>query len=263
MRTQSIITLVTAIGFMSMLAACDVTTQTTSGRDWLAAYPKGGSAPAAAGGIDAQVRAVANVEPTLRFPARIGIARLGPSGLRPIPADEAANWTEAAEHLGPGFGTFVPISPMIAAMVELPVDDTTRQSFARRTIDTIRLAAAREHLDAVLVYEVDGTANAHNTGLSIAEWTLIGAFILPTQNVKAVGVAQAMLIDVRNGYPYGTVQSTADDDGLATRVGSSDKGKALEDKVMASAVLKLTGEAETMLRKLKPELAALDLRPKR
>ncbi len=130
-------------------------------------------------------------------------------------------------------------------------------------MDTICLAAAREHLDAVLVYEVDGTANTSDTKLSLAEWTLIGAFVLPTQNVKAAGVAQAMLIDVRNGYPYGTIQSTVDDDGLATRIGSSDKGKVLRDKVMAGAVLKLTGEAETMLRKLKPELAALDTRPKR
>ncbi len=90
MRTQSIITLVTAIGFASMLGAHSVTTQTTSGQDWLAAYSTGGQAPAAAGDIEAQVRAAANVEPTLRFPARIGIARLGASGLRPIPADEAA-----------------------------------------------------------------------------------------------------------------------------------------------------------------------------
>lgn len=259
MRTQSIITLVTVIGFASILGACNVTTQTTSGKDWLAAYPKAGQAQATGGDIDAQVRAAANVEPTLRFPARIGIARLGPSGLGPIPAEEAAHWTDAAEHLGPGFGTFVPISPMIAAMVEPSfADAATRPSFARQTIDTIRLAAAREHVDAVLVYEVDGTANARDTKLSLADWTLIGAFVLPTQNVKVAGVAQAMLIDVRNGYPYGTVQSTVDDDGLTTRIDWSGKGKALEDKVKASAVLKLTGEAETMLRKLKPELAALD-----
>ncbi len=131
-----------------LLAACSVTTQTTSGRDWLAGYQKG-TAPA--GDIDAEVRKAAGVEPTLRFPARIGIARLGPSGLAPIPAEEAAHWTEAAERLGAGYGSFVPISPMIAAMVELPLSNDSRMSVARHTIDTIRLAAARQHLDAVLI----------------------------------------------------------------------------------------------------------------
>ena len=57
------------------LAGCSAYTQTTSGQDWLAAYPPG--PPAKGGDIDARVRAAAAVEPTLRFPARIGIARIG------------------------------------------------------------------------------------------------------------------------------------------------------------------------------------------
>ncbi len=67
-----------------------------------------------------------------------------------------------------------------------------------------------------------------------------------------------MLVDVRNGYPYGTVQSTASDDGLATRIGSQERSKSLKEKVTAEAVAKLSGETGEMMRKLKPELAALD-----
>ncbi len=107
-------------------------------------------------------------------------------------ADEAKSLGRAAQYrLGPGFGQFVPISPMIASMVEenIPANQMLDQmAAARHLIETIRLAAARQHLDAVLVYEVDATADARSNPLSIGEWTLIGSFILPSQDVKAVGV---------------------------------------------------------------------------
>lgn len=264
MRARSVTSIFMMLGSVILLGACSFDTQTTSGRDWLAAAPQSKNTAGPSGGIDAQVRSVAAVEPTLRFPARIGIARVDRGGLAAMPADEAEHWTKTAADLGPGFGEFVPVSPMIAAMVEQPpFIEGDRTSVERHTIDTIRLAAARQHLDAVLIYEVDGTADAKNNGLSLAEWTLIGAFVLPSQDVKAVGVAQAMLIDVRNGYPYGTVRSSSDDKCASTRIESRDTGERLREKVMVDAVAKLTGEAETMMRELKPELAALDTRPRK
>lgn len=262
MRIFSITSKILILSLATMLTACETHTQTTSGRDWLAAYSKADSATGSAGGIDAQVRSVAAVEPTLRFPARIGIARLDRSGLAAVPSDEAVQWTQAANRLGSQFGEFVPISPMVASMVEIPLTADARASVAHHTIDTIRLAAARQHLDAVLIYEVDGTADSKDNPLSLGEWSLIGAFVLPSQDVKAVGVAQAMLLDVRNGYPYGTIQSSTDDKSRSTRIESRDTGNRLREEVMASAVAKLTGEAEEMMRKLKPELAALDTKPK-
>lgn len=262
MRSFSMTSKILVLGLATMLTACETHTQTTSGRDWLAAYPETKAEAASAGGIDAQVRSVAAVEPTLRFPARIGIARLDRSGLAAVPPDEAVQWTQAASRLGPQFGEFVPISPMIASMVEVPVTRDTRAGLAHHTIETIRLAAARQHLDAVLIYEVDGTSDSKDNPLSLGEWTLIGAFVLPSQDVKAVGVAQAMLLDVRNGYPYGTIQSSADDKSRSTRIESRDTGSRLREEVMANAVAKLTGEAEEMMRKLKPELAALDTKPR-
>jgi len=262
MRNFSATSKILVLGLAAMLTACETHTQTTSGRDWLAAYPKTKAGAASVDGIDAQVRSVAAVEPTLRFPARIGIARLDRSGLAAVPPEEAAHWTQATTRLGPAFGEFVPISPMIASMVEVPLPNESRTDLTRHTIDTIRLAAARQHVDAVLIYEVDGTADSKNNPLSLGEWTLIGAFVLPSQDVKAVGVAQAMLLDVRNGYPYGTIQSSADDASRSTRIESRETGSRLREEVMANAVAKLTGEAEEMIRKLKPELAALDTRPR-
>jgi hypothetical protein len=178
--------------------------------------------------------------------------------LTALPPDEAKAWSEAAGRLGAGYGEFVPVSPLIAAMLEPSIDPRERVSLAHHAIDNVRLASARQHLDAVLVYETDSTADAKSNPLSLAEWTLIGAFIVPSQNVRAEGVAQAILLDVRNGYPYGTVQASVDDTSVSVRFETDENSNAMKDRVRVGAVAKLSVEAEAMMRKLQPELAALD-----
>jgi hypothetical protein len=240
-----------------MLAACSTTMQTGSGQDWLRALPNTVQSGSAAGGsIDQQVRAAANVEPLLRFPARIGVARLDKAGLVAIPADEAAVWTKEGQDLGPEYGAFVPISPLIAGMMAPTYTAAERSTPMRQTIDTIRLAAAREHLDAVIIYEADATADSKDNPLSIADWTLIGAFVLPSQDVKALGVAQAVMIDVRNGYHYGTIEASADDKTVAARFANHEVEKSLSDRVKIAAVENLTREAHGLVQGLKAKLGA-------
>lgn len=262
MRAKIMLTKILPLFGILFLASCSYTTQTTSGKDFLAndpLPPKG----TPVSDIDVEVREAAAVEPLLRFPARIGIARLQYGRLSAIPADEADAWAAAAAHLGNDFGEFVPVSPLIAAMFEpdSPFQYGKKNS-ARRTLDIVRLAAARQHLDAVVIYEVDATSDVKGSPLSIAEWTVIGALMLPTENVKAEGVAQAILLDVRNGYPYGTVRASSDDKSVTTRFTTHDTSDQLEKEVRAAAVVKLADETEAMMRTLKPQLAALDAKPK-
>ncbi|MGD0191168.1 MAG: hypothetical protein ABSD74_10545 [Rhizomicrobium sp.] len=253
-----------------LLAACETTTQTTSGRDWLAASPKPKTVDLSPGNIDAAVRDAANVEPTLRFPARIGIARVDRGMLSPIPATDAKAWADAAARLGDAYGEFVPISPVVAAMFGSDIamynsrDDSTPYYYVDRTkevVDNIRLASARQHLDAVLVYETSSSAKAQSGAFSFAKWTLIGAAVLPTEKVEAQATAEATLIDVRNGYPYGTVQADKDGDTSAARFETGDAGDALRDRVRTAAVSDLASQTERMMRKLRHELAALDRKP--
>ena len=241
---------------VAMLAACSTTMQTTSGQDWLHAIPtaQAGSPPGSS--IDQQVRAAADVEPLLRFPARIGVARIGRDGLTAIPAAENDAWIALGRNLGAGYGEFVPISPLVAGILSPAYATTDHPSQTRMTIDTIRLAAAREHLDAVLIYDVDSTADSKNNPLSIADWTLIGAFVLPSQDVKAQGVAEAALIDVRNGYHYGTIQAIADDKALAARFANQEAEKTLAERVKVAAVENLTRETRGLVESLKARLGA-------
>ena len=243
------------------LVSCQEYTQTTSGRDYLRTYQQqaaehsGGKAPK----LDKDFVAAASVEPLLHFPARIGLARLDRSGLANIPSEEAAAWQQVATNLGPKFGEFVPVSPIIAELVAGAQSNWNSRS---ETVHRIQLASARQHLDAVVIYESDGTADSRDNPLSIGEWTLIGAFILPSQDVKARGVAQALMIDVRNSYPYGTATAEADDKTTTARFSQHQSERDLSETVRIAAVKNLAPEVEKMMRNLRMELAEKREKPR-
>ncbi|GAB4360097.1 MAG: hypothetical protein Kow00114_13460 [Kiloniellaceae bacterium] len=250
----------------ALLAACENSIQTTSGSQYLAAYDNGNAAGAA---TDAEIAAAANVEPQLRFPARIGLARIGPDGLAPVPQAEAYAWGHLAERLGGTYGTFVPVSPLIAALAtpETPQRQSAetcgylgcRVSAADRlaqVVRQVRLGAARQHLDAVLIYETFGRSEESSNPLAVTKLALIG-FFLPTESVEAEGFAQAVLVDVRNGYTYGTASAVAEKPShrITTVSDSGDAHASARREAEARAVAALTGEVETMVRDLRLALA--------
>lgn len=73
--------------------------------------------------------------------------------------------------------------------------------------------------------------------------------------MKAQGIAPAMLIDVRNGYPYGTARASADDETLSARFSTREMERDLGEAARLSAVEKLPQEVEQMMRQLRTELA--------
>ena len=249
-----------------LLAGCGHTTQTTSGSQYLAAYDSGAGEASA---TDVEIAAAANVEPQLRFPARIGLARIGAQGLEAVPQAEAYAWGGLAERLGGGYGTFVPVSPLIAA---LATPETAQQPPAQacgyfgcrenaadrlaQVVRQVRLGAARQHLDAVLIYETSGRSAESSNPLAVTKLALIG-FFLPTESVEADGFAQAVLVDVRNGYTYGTASAVAEKPShrLTTVSDSEDAHAAARREAEARAVTALTGEVEAMVRDLRLALA--------
>ncbi len=239
------------------LAGCGHAIQTTSGADYLSGYPEAGLAEETA--IDQRVREVAAVEPTLRLPARIGLARIDNGDLSPIPAEEAEAWANAAHRLGPAFGEFVPVNLLVAEILS-PSAPARKADLAqlRDAVEKIRIAAARQHMDAVLIYQTHYTADSADTVLSIVDWTIIGAFMLPGQSIEATAFASALLIDVRNGYPYGTADAVVDRDTLSTTFGRRAAGAELGGEARAAAALELVTEVEQMMFDLKQELDVAD-----
>lgn len=244
------------------LSACGSQVQTTSGARYLAAYSETAKDPKRKNSkrsTDVLVRKAAAVEPTLRFPARIGLARVEGGRLTGIPQSEASLWytqVRKNRHLG----EFVPISPIIAAFTAKEQGVSTRcshDSWHRSTncdagalVSTIRLGAARQHVDAVLIYEVGSSSSKENTFLAFADVTIIGGAILPTRSLKAAGVAQALLLDVRNGYPYGTASAEADLSSFSVSWGSDAHQASLREKASLKVVRNLVPEVETMFRRL-------------
>ncbi len=259
-----------------LLTACTSYVQTTSGSQYLAGYsaspPEGEiRLPSAgeAGTVDADIVRIAAVEPQLRFPARLGLARIDEGRLTPVPPAEAEAWRDLARRLGSGYGEFLPVSPLIAALAD-PHPETPdfrgspwggyRRSLAQ-VVQEVRYGAARQHLDAVLIYEPFGKSSEAGNILSVTKIALIG-FFLPTEDIEAEGFAQAVLVDVRNGYTYGTASAVSEKPTrrLSTS-GNSYKVQAdARAEAQARAVEKLTGEVETMVRDLRLALAERRLR---
>jgi len=213
----------------AMLAGCSQHAQLTSGANYLSRYP---TTPAATtSSIDMEIRDIAAIEPDLYFPARIGLARIQDGRLISIPGDEAEDWAEMTNELGGGFGEVIPVSPLIAAMVNPP---TMREMPARSVVNQIRRGAARQHLDYVLIYEVTDLSGSEKNALSLADLSILGLFMLPSRDVEVKASATAMMIDVRNGYPYGTASAFAEKDALATAYGTRDKKRKLADKGAAA-----------------------------
>ncbi|MEQ9317152.1 MAG: hypothetical protein RLN72_14965 [Henriciella sp.] len=242
------------------LAACGSHIQTSSGADYLARYDAPSKSAQKSGtdglsNLDAEIRDIANIEPNLQFPARIGLARIEYGRLVGLPGDDGQVFSELVADLGPEFGSFVPVSPLIAAMV----DDTPapqkrgvyqQQNGTQEVIADIRRGAARQHLDYVLIYEVGSARAEKANGLALSDLTIIGMFVLPSRDIEIEATASAILVDVRNGYPYATLTGFAEKDGMARPVSAVSKTRSLSEEAELRAVEHLAEEAEAALRGL-------------
>ncbi|MEM1224013.1 MAG: hypothetical protein AAGH40_14790 [Verrucomicrobiota bacterium] len=234
-----------------ILTGCNQTTQTTSGTDYISKYPNNPTARTSS--IDEEVKEIASVEPILQFPARIGVAKIFQGELVNLHEEEALAWQEARSELGSDFGEFIPVSPLIAEMVYTAPSQQGKPD-AKEVVRKIRLAAARQHLDAVLIYEVFSKSSEQTLSTSIAYWTIIGAYVVPSEQVETVGYANALLLDVRNGYPYGTATATASMKDVNTLIGHYDQKRRQEMTTQIAASLNLVPETVEMFRTLKGKL---------
>ncbi len=116
---------------------------------------------------------------------------------------------------------------------------------------------ARQHVDVALIYETLSKSEQTTNPLAITWLTLIGFYIAPSESIEADGIAQAVLLDVRNGYTYGYASTMVEDAAatLSTTINSSNAAEEVVDKAKLAAALALTKEVGEMARDLRLELA--------
>lgn len=229
--------------FLMALTACSPNIQTSSGASFIEQSP---------GLIDADIAEAAGVEPNLSFPARIGIARIVNGDLSLPPPNETALFAGIAER-NSHYGEFIPVSPMVVAMMSLNRTDKVQshyRSHAGEIIQQIRLASARQHLDYVIIYEVGARSRAGNTPFALADVTLVGGMLLPTRNIEVAGIGAAAFLDVRNGYPYGTTQVTTDLSGFARTFQVNIRSSELRAQATMKVAEALVPDIEKMLSEL-------------
>ena len=254
-------------GLLVLLTACESQVQTSSGRDYLSSYAPQASLQSEetpALDIDEAIVAAADVQPLLRFPARIGLARIDQGRMTAIPQAEAEHWQGLAAGLGPDWGEFLPISPLIATLTTQAIEPKYRTPCERNydacvadTVRKVRLGAARQHVDAVLIYEGSAWSKSQQNPLAVTDLTIIGLWVAPSRKLEAGAAAQALLLDVRNGYTYGFARAEVAEglSSLSSYVGSDDRAASLRDRALGEAVAALIPEVEHMFLKLRIQLA--------
>jgi hypothetical protein len=146
-----------------LVTACSPSFQMTSGDEYLADRP-------ALPFSDPSIRAAADVTGDLRFPARIGLARLVDGRLAPLPPAEAAALSGLTAQAGQ-MGQFAPLSTVVSGLVSVAA--------GAGPVDHARTVAARQHLDYLLILSHDLNAN----------------------------MTEAVFVDVRSGYAYAVAQT--------------------------------------------------------
>ena len=225
--------------------------QMTSGKKYISDYSQVEVKEANKTSTDKEVKLVAEIEPSLRFPARIGLVKIYNGKITNLSLEEVESWTKVKEEMGEKFGDFIPVSSMIAEMVYSSQNrNTKRHGNPVEIFRKVRLGAARQHLDYVLVYEVFSSTKTTKLASSIANWTIIGGYLIPSRQIKTTGHANALLLDVRTGYPYGTATATLNANEISAWFNNRDKARNLADKNQISTVIKLIPEVQQMMKKL-------------
>jgi len=148
-------------------------------------------------------------EAPLQLPARIGIARIANGAIVDIPPGELHAWEFLHERFTPAMGELVPINRLVVGLAAPPPAGVNNgPAMIQHIVQRLRQSAARQRVDAVLIYEVAQETDTNATRWTLLDLTGVGA-LLGTSRSHAVAHASAVLVDVRTGAVCGAVTATS------------------------------------------------------
>ncbi|MGD1925722.1 MAG: hypothetical protein ACFB03_16270 [Paracoccaceae bacterium] len=213
-----------------LLGACTAGTQTTSGAAYLAraaetaverqtvlhrtalGHGKESVETIESATVEDLVRKAAAVEPVLPVPARIALVRIERGTFSLVPTRESKIWQAAFERHA-ALGSLSALDPFIAEyayQAVLPDDHRRISDATSELLSRVRIGAARQHFDAVLVYEVGAQSRKNGLEHGLSSITVLARGPMRSDAPGREGLTRAVLIDVRNGYPYASATAEVD-----------------------------------------------------
>jgi len=210
---------------------------------------------------DSDIKAVLAKQPAANFPASIALARVQEPNYR----------SHTTRGFGKGRYSVVTVRDVetnedIRRIADLP-DVADAIPISRMLLEDrldsdrpLRRAAAALHADMLLLYTFD-------TGFYIDDaaspLTVLTLGLSPHKRIRVVTTASAVLVDVRTGYVYGAVDSTARRDNLASAWTDRDTVDRDRIKTEREAFEGLLSEFGTLWRRVatdKPQHASASIR---
>lgn len=140
-------------------------------------------------------------QPQLSVPFRVAVA---PPMWRANP-----RWTEKERAIIESWGADAKATDLVSSLEMIPAVsvELSKGGNGDDWLDAVRVAAARQHADAVLlIRDVEDSSEWLNV-LSILDLTIVGAFVFPGHKTEAVSMMDALLLDNRNLYLYATAEA--------------------------------------------------------
>lgn len=145
---------------------------------------------------DADIEKVLALKPQIRFPANVAVyldsGRFGEWRWDAQDKQALTDWGEALKHEG------------IAASFFLIPDLIVGE---KQNLDSLRVAAARCGADVLLVIRGASQNNTYKNATAALNLTVVGGYVVPSTHCDSLFVMQGALIDVGNGFVYGSVET--------------------------------------------------------
>jgi|GEM_PF-4470262 len=174
-------------------------------------------------GASGAVREDPNARPTVRFPARVAVARIegGHGSFRMIPEADIERDAHAAAAAG---------LPGVAGLVSLNRVALVSEVKSYRALD---LEARKVGADLVAVYRFESGRRVDDAFVPLTVATL---GLAPNHSYRALATVTLMVRDARTGYIYGVLEETGESGGLTAGMDVNSAANRAERKARERAL---------------------------
>ena len=176
-----------------------------------------------------------SARPALAMPAKVAVAQVG----EVTPPQELVD--QLADH-SDLFGAVMPAPGLFDALPYGYNNQPTAQQVqehARTHVATMQRFAADMGADYLFMYGGTVDTDSRENPLQVLDLTIVGAFVVPSRNVKGLAKASGLLVDVRSGRPVMLVTAQSEKSSLASCSGEDAEERRVIERLRREVIGKL------------------------